>query len=88
MKPAFSTMRIELTGRFNNSFSLLQKPITKEAVSASLAVEFHEKKSTMKVLVKSAWGSDDPTKAAFPRLCASPAILVQLIEWADKLLTE
>jgi len=32
---------------------------------------------TVKVLVKSAWGSDDPTKAAF-----------QLIEGADKLLTE
>ena len=76
----------------------------------------------MKVLVKSAWGSDDPTKAAFrgyigednfawdthPCLrgvltgrgvldaalerkyatFANPSILVGLIEWADKLLTE
>ena len=35
----------------------------------------------MKVLVKSALGSDVPTKAAFPHFYASPAILVQLIEW-------
>ena len=66
----------------------------------------------MKVLVKSAWGSDDPTKSAFAFLhanalaeaghdaqifllgeakkasFANPTILVQLIEWADKLLTE
>jgi len=74
----------------------------------------------MKVLVKSAWGSNDPTKASFTilhgnalaeaghevqifllgeavslsgRLCknavfADPAVLVQLIEWSDKLLSE
>lgn len=49
----------------------------------------------MKVLVKSAWGSDDPTKAAFAFLHANalaepsnPTILVRLIEWADKILTE
>jgi predicted peroxiredoxin len=84
----------------------------------------------MKILVKSAWGSDDPTKAVFPFLhanalaegghdaqifllgeavalmrdpvanavvpvgwpknasFANPAVLVRLIEWADKLLSE
>jgi predicted peroxiredoxin len=48
-----------------------------------------------KVLVKSAWGSDDPTKAAFPFLhgnaLAEAGHEVQIFllgEWADKLPTE
>ena len=47
-----------------------------------------------KILVKSAWGSDDPTKAAFPFLHANALaeagheVQIFLIEWADKLLTE
>jgi len=32
---------------------------------------FHEEANMSKVLVKSAWGSDDPTKAAFPFLHAN-----------------
>jgi hypothetical protein len=34
----------------------------------SLGVKAEEPKKTLKVLMKSAWGSDDPTKAAFPFL--------------------
>jgi predicted peroxiredoxin len=34
----------------------------------SLGVRAAEPKKTIKVLMKSAWGSDDPTKAAFPFL--------------------
>jgi hypothetical protein len=33
-----------------------------------LGVKAEEPKKTLKVLMKSAWGSDDPTKAAFPFL--------------------
>jgi predicted peroxiredoxin len=34
----------------------------------SLRVNTDEPKKTLKVMMKSAWGSDDPTKAAFPFL--------------------
>jgi hypothetical protein len=34
----------------------------------SLGVKAEEPKKTLKILMKSAWGSDDPTKAAFPFL--------------------
>ena len=34
-------------------------------------MQIFEKEKAMKVLVKSAWGSDDPTKAAFPFLHAN-----------------
>jgi predicted peroxiredoxin len=34
----------------------------------SLRVNADEPKKTLKVMMKSAWGSDDPTKAAFPFL--------------------
>ncbi len=35
-------------------------------LSSSLKAE--ESKKTLKIMMKSAWGSDDPTKAAFPFL--------------------
>jgi predicted peroxiredoxin len=34
----------------------------------SLGVKTEESKKSLKVMMKSAWGSDDPTKAAFPFL--------------------
>ncbi len=34
----------------------------------SLGVRAEEPKKALKILMKSAWGSDDPTKAAFPFL--------------------
>src|SRR6202022_2437957 len=34
----------------------------------SLGVKTEEPKRALKILMKSAWGSDDPTKAAFPFL--------------------
>jgi hypothetical protein len=34
----------------------------------SLGVKAEESKKSLKILMKSAWGSDDPTKAAFPFL--------------------
>lgn len=34
----------------------------------SLRVNADEPKKTLKIMMKSAWGSDDPTKAAFPFL--------------------
>jgi hypothetical protein len=34
----------------------------------SLGVKAEERKKALKILMKSAWGSDDPTKAAFPFL--------------------
>jgi hypothetical protein len=37
-------------------------------------------------MMKSAWGSDDPTKAAFPFLHGHA--LVSLVEWADRIITE
>jgi predicted peroxiredoxin len=40
-------------------------------LSPAFTVESLEKEFAMKVLVKSAWGSDDPTKAAFPFLHAN-----------------
>jgi hypothetical protein len=36
--------------------------------NGSIHRRFLEMEATMKVLVKSAWGPDDPTKAAFPIL--------------------
>jgi len=50
----------------------------------------------MKVLIKSAWGSADPTQAAFPFHHANAfaeagpevQIFVGLVVWADKVLTE
>ncbi len=36
----------------------------------SLGVKAEEPKKTLKIMMKSAWGSDDPTKAAFPFLHA------------------
>jgi hypothetical protein len=55
-------------------------------------------------MIKSAWGSDDPTKAAFPFLhgdalseaghdeygakFGNPKIFVSLVKWADKIITE
>jgi hypothetical protein len=34
----------------------------------SLGVQTEEPKKSLKIMMKSAWGSDDPTKAAFPFL--------------------
>jgi hypothetical protein len=51
-------------------------------------------------MVKSAWGSDDPTRASFgpwvteadlntwAAKFGSPAIFVGLVEWADRIITE
>ncbi len=36
----------------------------------SLASKTEEPKKSLKIMMKSAWGSDDPTKAAFPFLHA------------------
>ena len=46
---------------------------------------------TMRLLIKSAWGSDDPTKASLELKnahFATPATLVELVGWADKILAE
>jgi hypothetical protein len=50
-------------------------------------------KSPLKIMMKNAWGSDDPTKAAFPflhghALFGNPSIFVAMVEWADKIITE
>lgn len=50
----------------------------------------------LKVMFTSAWGSDDPTKAAFPFLHGHALaeaghevqIFVGLVEWADHIITE
>ena len=58
----------------------------------------------LKIMIKSAWGSDDLTKAAFPFLhgdalseaghdeygakFGNPKIFLSLVEWADKIITE
>jgi len=52
----------------------------------------------LKILMKSAWGSDDPTKAAFPFLHGlalaeaghqvQDFLFVSLVEWADRMITE
>jgi predicted peroxiredoxin len=34
----------------------------------SFGMKTEEPKKTLKIMIKSAWGSDDPTKAAFPFL--------------------
>jgi len=44
---------------------LLALPMLAGAAAAAAAAE---EKKTLKVMMKSAWGSDDPTKAAFPFL--------------------
>jgi predicted peroxiredoxin len=42
--------------------------LRRQARARQIIYEAKEDMLTMKVLVKSAWGSDDPTKAAFPFL--------------------
>jgi predicted peroxiredoxin len=37
----------------------------------SLGIKPDEPKKSLKIMIKSAWGSDDPTKAAFPFLHGS-----------------
>ena len=60
--------------------------------------------STSSISLKSAWGSDDPTKAAFAFFpgyalaeadlanfgarFGSPAIFVSIVEWADRVIAE
>jgi hypothetical protein len=60
-------------------------------VAASASTMAAEPKAPLKVMMKSAWGSDDPTKAAFPflhGLALSEAGHVGLVEWADRVITE
>ena len=61
-------------------------------------------KKPLKIMLKSAWGSDDPTKAAFAFFhgyalaeadlanfgarFGSPAIFVSIVEWADRVIAE
>jgi predicted peroxiredoxin len=37
----------------------------------SFGIRLQEPKKSLKIMIKSAWGSDDPTKAAFPFLHGS-----------------
>jgi hypothetical protein len=76
-------------------------PLVVAASSSSMAAE---PKAPLKIMMKSAWGSDGPTKAAFPFLHArgvtdtdlaqwgakfgNPTIFVGLVEWADRVITE
>jgi hypothetical protein len=51
-----------------------------------------EAKSPLKIMMKSAWGSDDPTKAAFPFLhghaLAETGHAVQIFSPAMRIITE
>jgi hypothetical protein len=47
------------------------------AAGAAVAAETPKRK--LKIMMKSAWGADDPTKAAF---------FVSMVEWSDRIITE